>query len=167
MKNMSKDFIVGYVFNDLDRKFVKAIKGDENKSELEKSRSYSINTQVPLCWFMDSYLPSLTLDEKRDYASSSMRVREVIYGLKEIFAETAVGHNFSFDIYSNLSEGRYVNIVMDMRRNLKELTMKELEKIVGYPFKIVEKKEEKKSNAFNANAFVMSAIFGWNNEEDI
>ena len=48
MKNMNKDFLVGYIFNDLDRKFVKAIKGDENKSALEKSRSYSINTQVPL-----------------------------------------------------------------------------------------------------------------------
>ena len=108
----------------------------------------------------------LTLDEKQLYASNSIRVREVIYGLKEIFAETAVGHNFSFDIYSNLSESRYVNIVMDMKRNLKELTMEDLEKIVGYPFKIVKKKEEKKSNAY-ANGFVMSAVFGWDNEEDI
>jgi hypothetical protein len=167
MKNMNTDFLVGYIFNDLDRKFVRAIKEDENKSALEKSRSYSINTQVPLCWFTEFDFCKLTLDEKQFYASNSMRAREVIEGLKEIFAETAVGHNFSFDIYSNLFENRYVNIVMDMRRNLKELTMEELEKIVGYPFKIVEKKEEKKSNAFNANAFVMSAIFGWNEEEDI
>lgn len=161
MKNMNKDFLVGYIFNDLERRFVKAIKGDENKSELEKSRSYSINTQVPLNWFMELDHHRLTLDEKQDYASSSMRVREVIYGLKEIFAETAIGHNFSFDIYSNLSEGRYVNIVMDMRCNLKELTMEDLEKIVGYPFKIVEKKvKEKPINKYVAMAFA------WNNKEE-
>ena len=161
MKNMNKNFLVGYIFNDLDCKFVKAIKGDENKSELEKSRSYSINTQVPLCWFMELDSHRLTLDEKQLYASSSMRVREVIYGLKDIFAETAIGHNFSFDIYSNLSEGRYVNIVMDMRRNLKELTMEELEKIVGYPFKIVEKKvKEKPINKY------IAMTFAWNNMED-
>ena len=161
MKNMNKDFLVGYIFNDLERKFVKAIKGDENKSALEKSRSYSINTQVPLNWFIDFDPHRLTFDEKKDYASSGMRVREVIYGLKEIFAETAIGHNFSFDIYSNLSEGRYVNVVMDMTRNLKELTMEELEKIVGYPFKIVEKKEEKKP----INKYIAMA-FAWNDEED-
>ena len=162
MKNMNTDFLIGYIFNDLDRKFVKAIKGDENQSALEKSRSYSINTQVPLCWFMELYPDRLTLDEKQDYASSSIRVRGVIYGLKEIFAETAVGHNFSFDIYSNLIEGRYVNIVMDMKRNLKELTMEELEKIVGYPFKIVEKKvKEKPVNKYIAMAFA------WNDEEEI
>lgn len=162
MKNMNKDFLVGYIFNNLERKFVKAIKGDENKSALEKSRSYSINTQVPLCWFMELDPHGLTLDEKQDYASSSLRVREVIYELKEIFAETAIGHNFSFDIYSNLSEGRYINIVMDMRRNLKELTMEDLEKIVGYPFKIVEKKvKEKPINKYVAMAFA------WNNLEEI
>lgn len=161
MKNMNKDFLVGYIFNDLDHKFVKAIKGDENKSALEKSKAYLINTQVPLCWFMELDLHRLTLDEKQDYASSSMRVREVIYGLKEIFAETAVGHNFSFDIYSNLSEGRYVNIVMDMKRNLKELTMEELEKIVGYPFKIIEKKvKQRPTDKYIALAFA------WNNEEE-
>ena len=161
IKNMNKDFLIGYIFNDLDRKFVKVIKGDENKSALEKSRSYSINAQVPLNWFTDFDSHRLPLDEKQLYASNSMRVREVINGLKEIFAETAVGHNFSFDIYSNLSEGRYVNIVMDMRRNLKELTMEELEKIVGYPFKIVEKKEEKKP----INKYIAMA-FAWNNTED-
>ena len=163
---MGMDFIVGYVFNELDRKFVKAIKGDVNKSELEKSRSYSINTQVPLNWFGEYDANKMTIESRRDIASNGSRILEVIRALKEVFAETAVGHNFSFDIYSNLSEGRFVNIVMDIRRNLKELTMEELEKIVGYPFKIVEKKEEKKSNAFNANAFVMSAIFGWNNEKE-
>ena len=161
MKNMDKDFLVGYIFNDLDRKFVKAIKEDENKSALEKSRSYSINTQVPLNWFIDFDLDRLTLDEKHHCASNHMKVREVIEGLKEIFAETAVGHNFTFDIRSNLSEGRYVNIMMDMRRNLKELTMEELEKIVGYPFKIVEKKVEKKP----VNKYIAMA-FAWNSEED-
>ena len=161
IKNMNKDVLVGYIFNDLDRKFVKAIKGDENKSELEKSRSYSINAQVPLNWFTDFDSHRLPLDEKQLYASNSMRVREVINGLKEIFAETAVGHNFSFDIYSNLSEGRYVNIVMDMTRNLKELTMEELEKIVGYPFKIVEKKvKEKPLDRY------IAMTFAWNNTED-
>ena len=161
IKNMNKDFLIGYIFNDLDRKFVKVIKGDENKSELEKSRSYSINTQVPLNWFTDFDSHRLPLDEKQLYASNSMRVREVIEGLKEIFAETAVGHNFSFDIYSNLSEGRYVNIVMDMTRNLKELTMEELEKIVGYPFKIVEKKvKEKPLDRY------IAMTFAWNNTED-
>ena len=161
IKNMNKDFLIGYIFNDLDRKFVKAIKGDENKSELEKSSSYSINTQVPFCWFVDFDLDDLNVFEKQLRVSSSIRVREVIEGLKEVFAETAVGHNFSFDIYSNLSEGRFVNIVMDIRRNLKELTMEELEKIVGYPFKIVEKKvKEKPINKYIAMAFA------WNNEED-
>ena len=161
MKNMNKDFLVGYIFNDLDRKFVKAIKEDENKSALEKSRSYSLNTQVPLNWFMESDPHRLTLDEKQLYASNSTRVHGVIYRLREIFAETAVDHNFSFDIHSNLSEGRYVNIVMNMKRNLKELTMEELEKIVGYPFKIVEKKvKEKPINKYIAMAFA------WNNEEE-
>ena len=161
MKNMSKDFLVGYIFNDLDRKFVKAIKEDENKSALEKSRSYSVNTQVPLCWFTEFDFSKLTLDEKQFYASNSIRAREVIEGLKEIFAETAIGHNFSFDIYSNLSDGRYVNIIMDMRRNLKELTMEELEKIVGYPFKIVEKKVAQKP----INRYIAMA-FAWDNVED-
>ena len=162
MKNMNKNFLVGYIFNDLDRKFVKSIKEDENKSALEKSRSYSINTQVPLNWFMELDPRRLTLYEKQDYASSSMRVREVIYGLKEIFAETAVGHNFSFDIYSNLFEGRYVNIVMDMTRNLKELTMEELEKIVGYPFKIVKKKVSQRP----IDKYVALA-FAWNEEDEV
>ena len=163
MKNMSKDFIVGYVFNDLDRKFVKAIKGDENKSKLEKSRSYSINTQVPLCWFGDDYdADKMTQNSKEYIAVFGRSVTEVISELKVIFAETGVGHNFSFDIYSNLSEDRYVNIVMDMTRNLKELTMEELEKIVGYPFKIVEKKvKEKPTNKYIAMAFA------WNNTEEI
>lgn len=161
MRNMNKDFLVGYIFNDLDRKFVKAIKGDVNKSELEKSRSYSINTQIPLSWFIPCDPSSLTSDAKQSYPLNGWKVREVIEGLKELFAETAVGHNFSFDIYSNLSEDRYVNIVMDMRRNLKELTMEELEKIVGYPFKIVEKKvKEKPIDRYIAIAF------GWNNQED-
>ena len=161
MRNMNKDFLVGYIFNDLDRKFVKAIEGDANKSELEKSRSYSINTQIPLSWFIPVDPSVLTSDEKQSYPLNGWKVREVIEGLKELFAETAVGHNFSFDIYSNLSEGRYVNIVMDMRRNLKELTMEELEKIVGYPFKIVEKKvKEKPIDRYIAIAF------GWNNQED-
>ena len=160
MRNMNKDFLVGYIFNDLDRKFVRAIEGDANKSELEKSRSYSINTQIPLSWFIPVDPSVLTSDEKQSYPLNGWKVREVIEGLKELFAETAVGHNFSFDIYSNLSEGRYVNIVMDMRRNLKELTMEELEKIVGYPFKIVEEKKQKKPNAF------IMAAFAWNNQED-
>ena len=161
MKNMGMDFIVGYVFNDLDRKFVKAIKEDENKSALEKSRSYSINTQVPLNWFGEYNANKMTIESRRDIASNGYRILEVIRALKEIFAETAVGHNFSFDIYSNLSEGRYVNIVMDMRRNLKELTMEELEKIVGYPFKIIEKKvKEKPFDRY------IALTFAWNNEED-
>ena len=161
MRNMNKDFLIGYIFSDLDRKFVKAIEGDANKSELEKSRSYSINTQIPLSWFIPVDPSVLTSDEKQSYPLNGWKVREVIEGLKELFAETAVGHNFSFDIYSNLSEGRYVNIVMDMRRNLKELTMEELEKIVGYPFKIVEKKvKEKPIDRYIAIAF------GWNNQED-
>ena len=157
MKNMRMDFIVGYVFNDLDRKFVKAIKGDVNKSELEKSRFYSINTQVPLCWFGEYDADKMTQKSKEDIAVWSGPVRDVIDRLKDIFAETGVGHNFSFDIYSNLSEGRYVNIVMNMRRNLKELTMEELEKIVGYPFKIVEKKvKEKPINKY------IEMLFEWN-----
>ena len=162
MKNMGMDFIVGYVFNDLDRKFVKAIKGDVNKSELEKSRFYSINTQVPLCWFGEYDADKMTQKSKEDLAVWGKSVREVTDRLKDIFAETAVGHNFSFDIYSNLFEDRFVNIVMDIKRNVKELTMEELEKIVGYPFKIVEKKvKEKPSNKYIAMAFA------WNNEEDI
>lgn len=162
MKNMNKDFLIGYIFNDLDRKFVKAIKGDANKSELEKSRSYSINTQVPLNWFGDYNHNKMTIESRRDIAANGLRILEVTKGLKEIFAETAVGHNFSFDIYSNLSEDRYVNIVMDMRRNLKELTMKELEKIVGYPFKIVEKKV--KENPINK---YIAMAFAWNEEDGI
>ena len=163
MKNMSKDFIVGYVFNDLDRKFVRAIKGDENKSALEKSRSYSINTQVPLCWFGDDYDPDKMTQNSKEYIAVFGRsVTEVISELKVIFAETGVGHNFSFDIYSNLFEGRYVNIAMDMTRNLKELTMEELEKIVGYPFKIVEKKVKEKP----INKYITMA-FAWNNVEEI
>ena len=161
MRNMDKDFLIGYIFNDLDRKFVKAIEGDANKSELEKSRSYSINTQIPLSWFIPVDPSVLTSDEKQSYPLNGWKVREVIEGLKELFAETAVGHNFSFDIYSNLSKGRYVNIVMDMRRNLKELTMEELEKIVGYPFKIVEKKVKEK---FIDRYITVS--FAWDNEED-
>jgi hypothetical protein len=167
MKNMGKDFIVGYVFNTLERKIIKALKEDENKSALEKRRSYSADVSIPLQWFCEDNVNNMSQKSKEDTAFCSWPVREVIYGLEEVFADTAFGRNFKLSINSRLDEDRYVKIILDMDRNLKELTMEELEKIVGYPFKIVEKKEEKKSNAFNANAFVMSAIFGWNEEEDI
>ena len=161
MKNMGKDFIVGYAFNTLERKIIKALKEDENKSALEKSRSYSVDVSIPLQWFCEGNVNNMTQNTKEDMVVCSWSVREVIYGLEAVFADTAFGRNFKVDLNSSLDEGSYVKITLDMDRNLKELTMKELEKIVGYPFKIVEEKEEKKPNAF------VMAAFAWNNQEEI
>lgn len=161
MKNMDKDFIVGYAFNTLERKIIKALKEDENKSALEKRRSYSADVSIPLQWFCKDDINNMSQTSKEDKAVCSWSVREVIYGLEAVFADTAFGRNFKIDINSSLDEGRYVKITLDMDRNLKELTMKELEKIVGYPFKRVEEKEEKKPNAF------VMAAFAWNNQEEI
>ena len=162
MKNMGKYFIAGYAFNTLERKIIKALKEDEHKSAIEKSRSYSADVSIPLQWFSEyPSLNTMSEDVKKNLASSSAPVREVIYALEAIFADTAFGHNFKINISSSLDEGRYVKITLDMDRNLKELTMKELEKIVGYPFKIVEEKVEKKPNAF------VMAAFAWNNLEEI
>ena len=161
MKNMGMDFIVGYAFNTLERKIIKALKEDENKSDLEKSRAYSVNVSIPLQWFGEYDVNKMTQKSKEDIAVWGGSVRDVTCRLKDIYADTAFGRNFKIDIYSNLSDGRYVNIVMDMRRNLKELTIEELEKIVGYPFKIVEKKvKEKPINKYVAMAFA------WNNKEE-
>ena len=162
MKNMNKDFLIGYAFNTLERKIIKAIKEDENKSALEKSRSYSADASIPLQWFGDYNVDKMTQKSKEDVAICSWSVKEVIYGLEAVFADTAFGHNFKINISSSLDKSSCVKITLDMHRNLKELTMKELEKIVGYPFKIVEEKEETKSNAF-----VMSALFACNNQEEI
>ena len=162
MKNMGMDFIVGYAFNTLERKIIKALKEDENKSDIEKSRIYSADVSIPLQWFGEYDVNRMTQKSKEDIAVWSRSVRDVTDRLKDIFADTAFGRNFKIDIFSHLSDGRYVNIVMDMIRNLKELTMEELEKIVGYPFKIVEKKvKEKPINKYIAMAFA------WNTEDEV
>lgn len=162
MKNMSKDFIVGYAFNTLERKILKALKEDENKSAVEKSRSYLANVSIPLQWFGDYNVNNMTQTSKEDIAVCSYSVREVIYGLEAVFADTAFGRNFKINIISSLDEDRYVKITLGMDRNLKELTMKELEKIVGYPFKIVE--EKVKENPIDR---YIAMAFAWNNQEEI
>jgi hypothetical protein len=152
-------------FKDVEFDYMEIVPYDEGGCTCKECAPWGINGFLKCCEALiplyKSYYPNTKIIFTIWQFGTFTGTKAEFDGLKEIFAETAVGHNFSFDIYSNLSESRYVNIVMDMKRNLKELTMEELEKIVGYPFKIVEKKV--KENPMNK---YIAMTFAWNNMED-
>lgn len=135
MKQQSPDFLLGYLFSEIERKIIKDMKDmtrRDNSDLLHKSDTY--NAQIPLIWFgitrpnsRYETNPSVMLNLKCMCDDIAKKLDET---LSDIFTKRKI-HTVFF------RDKQYMKFVTTAVENSRKLTVSQIENMLGYRITII------------------------------
>ena len=132
MKQQSPEFLLGYVFSEIERKIIKDITVNDNSGLLRKPDTYT--SQIPLLWFgitrpTSSYhaTPMVMLNVELMCEDLAKKLDET---LSDEFPKRKI-HTVVF------RDGCYMKFVTTAVENRRKLTVSQIENLLGYKITIV------------------------------
>lgn len=137
MKQQSPEFLLGYLFSEMERKIIKDITGRDNSGLPRKPDTHT--AQIPLLWFgitrpNSSYhtTPMVMLNVELMCEELAKKLDET---LSDVFTKRKI-HTVVF------REGCYMKFVTTAVEDRRKLTVSQIENMLGYKITIVP--EERK-----------------------
>lgn len=132
MKQVSPEFLLGYLFSEIERKIIKDITGGDNSGLPRKPNTYT--AQIPLLWFgitkpNSSYhtIPMVMLNVECMCDDLAKKLDET---LSDVFTKRKI-HTV---VFRDREYMRFVTTVVEDRR---KLTVSQIENLLGYKVTIV------------------------------
>ena len=132
MKQVSPEFILGYLFGEIERKIIKDITGGDNSGLPRKPDTYTV--QIPLLWFgvtkpNSSYhtTPTVMLNVECMCDDIAKKLDET---LSDVFTKRKI-HTVVF------RDRQYMKFVTTAVEDRRKLTVSQIENLLGYKVTIV------------------------------
>ena len=132
MKQQSLEFLLGYLFSEMERKIIKDITGRDYSGIPRKPDTYT--AQIPLLWFgitrpNSSYhtTPMVMLDVELKCEDLAKKLDET---LSDVFTKRKI-HTVVF------REKQYMKFVTSAIEDRRKLTVSQIENIIGYKITII------------------------------
>lgn len=127
MKQVSPEFLLGYLFSEIERKIIKDITGGDNSGLPRKPDTYT--AQIPLLWFGITRPNSSyhTMNVECMCEDLAMKLDKT---LSDVFTKRKIQTVFFRD-------GQYMKFVTTAVDDRRKLTVSQIENLLGYKITIV------------------------------
>lgn len=132
MKQQSPEFLLGYLFSEIERKIIKDITGGNNSGLPRKPDTYT--AQIPLLWFgitkpnsIYHTTPMVMLNVECICDDIAKKLDET---LSDVFTKRKIQTVFFRD-------SQYMNFVTTAVEDRRKLTVSQIENLLGYKVTIV------------------------------
>ena len=134
MKQQSPEFLLGYVFSEIERKIIKDVDvtGSDTSSLLRKPDTYT--SQIPLLWF------GITRPTSSYHATPMvmLNIEFICEDLAKKLDETLLDEFPKRKIHTVVfQDGCYMKFVTTAVEDRRKLTVSQIEKLLGYKVTIV------------------------------
>lgn len=131
MKQQSPEFLLGYLFNEIERKIIKDITGRDNPGLPHKPDTYS--AQIPLWWFGITR-PTSNHISPMVMLNVECMCEELAKKLDETLADVFTKRKIQTVVFRDGQFMRFVTTAIEDRR---KLTVSQIEDLLGYKITIV------------------------------
>ena len=136
MKQQSPEFLLGYLFSEIERKIIKDITGRNNSGLLHKPDTYS--AQIPLLWFGITR-PNSSYTSPMVMLNVECMCEELAKKLDETLADAFTKRKIQTVVFRDRQYMRFVTTAVEDRRRL---TISQIEDQLGYKVTIISEKEK-------------------------
>ena len=132
MKQVSPEFLLGYLFSEIERKIIKDITGGDNSGLPRKPNTYT--AQIPLLWF------GVTKPNSSYYTTPMVMLNiecmcdDLAKKLDETLADVFTKRKIHTVVFRDREYMRFVTTAVEDRR---KLTVSQIENMLGYKVTIV------------------------------
>ena len=127
MKQQSPEFLLGYLFSEIERKIIKDITGGDNSGLPRKPDTYT--AQIPLLWF-GLTRPNSSYHTMNAECMCDDLAKKLDKTLSDVFTKRKIQTVFFRD-------GQYMKFVTTAVDDRRKLTVSQIENLLGYKITIV------------------------------
>ena len=132
MKQQSPEFLLGYLFSEIERKIIKDITGRDNSGLPRKPDTY--DAQIPLLWFGITRPNSSYHTTPMVMLNVELMCEELAKKLDETLADVFTKRKIHTVVFRDRQYMRFVTTAIEDRR---KLTVSQIENMLGYKITIV------------------------------
>lgn len=132
MKQVSPEFLLGYLFNEIERKIIKDITGGDNSGLPRKPDTYS--AQIPLLWFGITKPNSSYNTTPMVMLNVELMCEDLAKKLDETLSDVFTKRKIHTVVFRDRQYMRFVTTAIEDRR---KLTVSQIENLLGYKVTIV------------------------------
>ena len=127
MKQVSPEFLLGYLFSEIERKIIKDITGGDNSGLPRKPDTYT--AQIPLLWFGITR-PNSSYHTMNVECMCDDLAKKLDKTLSDVFTKRKIQTVFFRD-------GQYMKFVTTAVEDRRKLTVSQIENMLGYKITII------------------------------
>lgn len=132
MKQQSPEFLLGYLFSEMERKIIKDVTGRDNSGLPRKPDTYS--AQIPLLWFGITRPNSSYHKTPMVMLNVELMCEELAKKLDETLSDVFTKRKIHTVVFRDRQYMRFVTTAIEDRR---KLTVSQIENMLGYKITIV------------------------------
>ncbi len=132
MKQQSPEFLLGYLFSEIERKIIKDITGRDNSGLPRKPDTYT--AQIPLLWFGIKNPNSSYHTTPMVMLNVELMCEDLTKKLDETLSDVFTKRKIHTVVFRDRQYMRFVTTAVEDRR---KLTVSQIENILGYKITIV------------------------------
>ena len=132
MKQQSPEFLLGYLFSEMDRKIIKDVTGRDNSGLPHKPDTYT--AQIPLLWFGITRPNSSYNTTPMVMLNVECMCDDLVKKLDETLSDVFTKRKIQTVFFRNRQYMKFVTTAVEDRR---KLTVSQIENLLGYKITIV------------------------------
>lgn len=132
MKQQSPEFLLGYLFSEMERQIIKDITGRDNSSLPRKPDTYT--AQIPLLWFGITRPNSSYHNTPMVMLNAECMCDDLIKKLDETLSDVFTKRKIHTVFFRDRQYMKFVTTAVEDRR---KLTVSQIENLLGYKITIV------------------------------
>ena len=137
MKQQSPEFLLGYLFSEIERKIIKDVTGRDNSGLPRKPDTYT--AQIPLLWFGITRPNSSYHTTPMVMLNVELVCEDLAKKLDETLSDVFTKRKIHTVVFRDRQYMRFVTTAIEDRR---KLTVSQIEDLLGYKVTIISEEEK-------------------------
>ena len=137
MKQQSPEFLLGYLFSEIERKIIKDVTGRDNSGLPRKPDTY--DAQIPLLWYGITRPNSSYHTTPMVMLNVELMCEELAKKLDETLSDVFTKRKIHTIVFRDRQYMRFVTTAIEDRR---KLTVSQIENMLGYKVTIISEEEK-------------------------